>query len=65
MIHLKGKIEICDLVKNMNKKVILACTECQNRNYTTNKNVSTNQERLEVKKYCKHCQKHVLHRETK
>lgn len=49
----------------MNKKVILACTICGNRNYSTNKNQATSSERLSVKKYCKHCDKHVLHRETK
>lgn len=49
----------------MNKKVVLACTECLNRNYTTTKNVAKNNERLEINKYCKYCNKHVLHRETK
>lgn len=49
----------------MNKKITLACTVCLNRNYTTTKNTFKNQERLEVKKYCKHCNKHELHRETK
>jgi len=49
----------------MNKKIILACTVCLNRNYTTTKNTFKNQERLEVKKYCKYCNKHELHRETK
>ena len=49
----------------MNKKVILACTVCSSRNYTTNKNQIKSPERLTVKKFCKHCNKHVLHRETK
>lgn len=48
----------------MGKKVALACTECQSRNYTADKNASR-PERLEVKKYCKTCGKHTLHRETK
>ncbi|NLC41759.1 MAG: 50S ribosomal protein L33 [Erysipelothrix sp.] len=46
-------------------KVILTCTECLNRNYTTTINKLTHHERLEVNKYCKHCNKHTLHRETK
>ncbi|WP_093137259.1 50S ribosomal protein L33 [Salinibacillus kushneri] len=49
----------------MRKKVILACTECHNRNYTTYKNTKTNSDRLEVKKYCKQCGEHTLHLETK
>ncbi|NBJ70565.1 MULTISPECIES: 50S ribosomal protein L33 [Clostridia] len=49
----------------MNKKITLACAVCANRNYTTNKNVSTQPVRLEVNKYCKFCGKHTLHKETK
>ncbi|MFD1172758.1 50S ribosomal protein L33 [Oceanobacillus picturae] len=49
----------------MNKKITLACAVCLSRNYSTNKNASTNAERLEVRKYCKTCGKHTLHRETK
>ena len=48
----------------MGKKVILACTSCHSRNYTTEKS-SVKQERLEVKKFCKHCKAHTDHRETK
>ncbi|MDY0394876.1 50S ribosomal protein L33 [Virgibacillus halophilus] len=49
----------------MGKKITLACTVCQSRNYTANKNTASESERLEVKKYCKTCGKHTLHRETK
>lgn len=49
----------------MNVKVSLACSECLNRNYTTTKNKYTHPERLEIKKFCKRCEKHTLHRETK
>ncbi|WP_112179245.1 MULTISPECIES: 50S ribosomal protein L33 [Paraliobacillus] len=48
----------------MQKKVILACTECLSRNYSTSKNTSST-ERLQVNKFCKKCKKHTLHRETK
>ena len=41
----------------MKQKVILVCTECLSRNYTTNKNRSSDPERLELKKYCKKCWK--------
>ncbi|MDO4541991.1 MAG: 50S ribosomal protein L33 [Bacillota bacterium] len=45
--------------------IILACTECKNRNYTTDKNKKNNPDRLEMKKYCPHCKTHTLHKETK
>ncbi|EGL84223.1 50S ribosomal protein L33 [Caldalkalibacillus thermarum TA2.A1] len=49
----------------MRVTVTLACTQCQQRNYTTEKNKRTNTERIELKKYCKFCNAHTLHRETK
>ncbi len=48
----------------MRKKVVLACTVCNGRNYTTDKKQQS-AERIEVKKYCKRCGEHTLHRETK
>lgn len=51
--------------ENMKEKVILVCTECLSRNYSVTKNKRVNTERLELKKYCKKCNKHTLHRETK
>ncbi|MFB7141150.1 MULTISPECIES: 50S ribosomal protein L33 [unclassified Bacillus (in: firmicutes)] len=48
----------------MRKKVVLSCTNCNNRNYSTMKN-STSIERLEMKKFCKTCNEHTTHKETK
>ena len=45
--------------------VILACTECKRRNYTTTKNKRKTPDRLELKKYCRWCRAHKPHRETK
>ena len=45
--------------------ITLACTECKRKNYTTTKNKRKHQDRLELKKYCKWCKKHTLHREIK
>uniref|UniRef100_A0A7V3ZUD9 Large ribosomal subunit protein bL33 n=1 Tax=candidate division WOR-3 bacterium TaxID=2052148 RepID=A0A7V3ZUD9_UNCW3 len=42
----------------------LACTECKRKNYQTTKN-KNKQEKLELKKYCKFCKKHTIHKETK
>ncbi|KXB46091.1 ribosomal protein L33 [Tissierellia bacterium KA00581] len=49
----------------MRDKIILACTECKNRNYNTKKNKKVTTNRLELNKYCNFCKKHTLHRETK
>lgn len=45
--------------------VTLECTECKNRNYRSNKNNRNNPDRLALKKYCKTCGTHTLHRETR
>jgi large subunit ribosomal protein L33 len=42
--------------------VSLACVECKARNYKTTKSP---EQCVELKKFCKHCKKHTLHRETK
>ncbi len=45
--------------------VILACSDCKRRNYTTTKNKKKITSKLEFKKYCRFCRKHTLHKETK
>ena len=42
--------------------ISLACTECKSRNY---KSTKTPGKVLELRKFCKQCKKHTLHRETK
>ncbi|WP_422447776.1 50S ribosomal protein L33 [Thermoanaerobacterium sp. DL9XJH110] len=49
----------------MRVNIVLACTECKQRNYFTQKNKKNDPDRLELNKYCKHCRKHTLHKETK
>ncbi len=49
----------------MRVKVTLACTECKQRNYNTMKNKKNDPDRLEMRKYCRFCRKHTLHKETK
>ncbi len=46
-------------------KVILVCEECLSRNYTTSKNPQKTPQRIEMKKYCKNCDKYTIHKETK
>jgi len=45
--------------------VTLACTECKQRNYTTTRNKRRTPDKLELKKYCRFCRIHTVHKETK
>ncbi len=45
--------------------ITLACTQCKQRNYNTTKNKRTTPEKLSLKKYCKFCNTHTDHKETK
>ncbi|GIO15277.1 50S ribosomal protein L33 [Cohnella xylanilytica] len=45
--------------------ITLACTTCKQRNYTTSKNKRTHSDRIELKKFCKFCNAHLPHRETR
>ena len=49
----------------MRVAVTMACTECKQRNYQTNKNKKNDPDRIELNKYCKFCKKSTLHKETK
>ena len=49
----------------MRVKVMLACTECKQRNYNTMKKKKNDPDRIEIQKYCRLCKKHTLHKETK
>lgn len=53
------------MAKSKRKIVILECTGCKERNYTTGKNPQETKEKLELKKYCPRCRKAVLHKEIK
>ncbi|AWN19863.1 50S ribosomal protein L33 [Streptococcus sobrinus] len=47
------------------KKASLACSECGSRNYSISVSSTPKPTRLEVNKYCKHCKKYTLHKETR
>ena len=38
----------------MRNAITLACTDCKQRNYQTNKNKKNNPDRIEMMKYCQH-----------
>ncbi len=49
----------------MREIITLQCTDCKRRNYTTTKNKANVTERLELKKYCRWCRHHTVHKETR
>ncbi len=50
---------------DMRVKITLVCSECKQRNYDTEKNKKNDPDRLEMKKFCRFCRKHTLHKESK
>jgi large subunit ribosomal protein L33 len=54
------------MARQTNRPVILlACTECKERTYATEKNKKNDPNRLEIRKYCPRDRRHTLHREAK
>ncbi len=49
----------------MREKVILICSECLSRNYTTSKKKAVSKERLELRKFCPKCNKNTIHKESR
>lgn len=43
----------------------LECTECKRVTHHTSKNKKKLSARLQLKKHCRFCHKHTLHKETK
>ncbi|MBU1292157.1 50S ribosomal protein L33 [Patescibacteria group bacterium] len=41
------------------------CTKCKRINYWSRKNKKNTQDKLELKKFCKWCKKHIPHKEMK
>ena len=55
------------MAKDARKLVTLECSECKGRNYHTDKRMKGQDviKRIELEKYCPHCKKRTLHKETK
>jgi large subunit ribosomal protein L33 len=45
--------------------VTLACSECKERNYTSEKNRRNDPDRIELNKFCPRCRQRRMHRETR
>jgi large subunit ribosomal protein L33 len=62
------------MAKGVRLIITLECTECRSNTakrtpgvsrYTTTKNRRNTTARLELKKHCRHCNKHTVHKEIK
>ena len=54
------------MAKKENREGVgLQCTVCKNINYLTSKNKANTEGKLEIKKYCKNCNKSTSHKEKK
>ncbi|MDH5466157.1 MAG: 50S ribosomal protein L33 [Candidatus Aminicenantes bacterium] len=49
----------------MREIITLQCSECKRRNYTGNRNKKIQKDKVELKKYCKFCKKHTVHKEVR
>ena len=49
----------------MREKIILVCTECLSRNYTTSKKKAGSTQIMQLSKFCPRCNKKTLHKESK
>jgi len=47
------------------KTLTLECSVCASRNYITERSNIQPVKKLEVKKHCKKCRKHTMHKESK
>jgi large subunit ribosomal protein L33 len=45
--------------------ITLACNECRERNYHTEKNRRNDPDRMELRKFCPRCRRTTEHRETR
>ncbi len=43
----------------------MECSDCKRRNYSTTKNKTKMSKKFEIKKFCRFCRKHTVHKETK
>ncbi|MCG3157984.1 MAG: 50S ribosomal protein L33 2 [bacterium] len=49
----------------MRENIALECSVCKRRNYAMTKNKKTHTARVEFKKFCRFCNKHTSHKESR
>jgi large subunit ribosomal protein L33 len=45
--------------------ISMSCSDCKSRNYVSTKNKKQGAARLELRRFCPKCGKHVVHKESK
>ncbi len=53
------------MAKDSRAYVTLECTVCSERFYRTSKRVKGETYRLNIKKYCRRCRQHTMHKDLK
>jgi len=54
------------MAKNENRLfVTMVCQECKNESRSINKNKKNTPDKMELRRYCKKCHKHTIHKEKK
>ncbi|MBM3251966.1 MAG: 50S ribosomal protein L33 [Candidatus Omnitrophica bacterium] len=49
----------------MREIITFECSVCRRRNYNSTKDKKKNPKKLELKKFCRFCRKHTVHKEIK
>lgn len=49
----------------MRVTINMDCSDCGRKNYTTKKNKQKTTDKLQMKKFCRFCRKHTVHKEGK
>lgn len=57
--------EVAFMASDKRIHVTLECSNCKRRNYITTKNKNNTRDRMEMSKYCRWCQGHQAHKETR
>ncbi len=52
-------------IMSQDNLIKMTCQDCKRINYWSTRNKKSVENKIELKKYCKWCKKHVLHKETK
>ncbi|MGA1845141.1 MAG: 50S ribosomal protein L33 [bacterium] len=49
----------------MREIITLSCSECKQKNYSKTKDKRKHPDKLQLKKFCRFCRTHTVHKETK
>ena len=49
--------------KDQRELMAMVCSVCKHQNYISVRNKINTPEKISLKKYCRHCKKHTIHKE--